>query len=85
MIAVAAVAGAVAVTAFGVGDHEWKKRRLHRAEVAEWFCTHKGTRCSEADGDRVEAAWNRRERIEIALAAGLAVVGVAAALGRRAA
>ena len=48
----------------GVGaivDHREKTVRSNRAELAEWFCTHRGTRCGGASSAAMERAWNRRE------------------------
>jgi hypothetical protein len=67
---------AAAIAAAGLVDHHVKTTRLNHAEVDQWFCAHRGTRCGGADPQRIEDAWNRREvgyqvGIGLAAAAGL--------------
>jgi hypothetical protein len=52
-----------------IADHHWKDARAHRAELAEWYCAHQGTRCGGPSSQGIEARWNRREfGYEIAVA-----------------
>jgi hypothetical protein len=71
-LAVAGLIGAAAVV-----DHSWKQRRIDRAEVAEWYCRHQGTRCGGPSSKRIEAHWNTRqigyEAAVVALVAGAAI------------
>jgi hypothetical protein len=69
----------------GVVDHQWKQARAERAEVAEWFCTHTGTRCGGASSNGIEARWNEREvgyEIALVLFGGLGAAGLAVAAAR---
>ena len=68
----------------GVGaivDRHVKQARIDRAELAEWYCSHQGTRCGGPSSDRIEARWNRRElgyEIAVGTLGALGVVLVAA-------
>jgi hypothetical protein len=42
-------------------DHHVKQGRQNRADVAEWYCEHQGTRCGGASSAGIEARWNQRE------------------------
>ena len=55
----ALVAAIVAVLA--LADHRQTKGRITRAETAQWYCEHKGTRCGGPDYMVIHAAWERRE------------------------
>ena len=50
------------IGAAGVGDHTLKARRMNRAELSEWYCEHRQTRCEGPSSGRFEDAWNQRER-----------------------
>jgi hypothetical protein len=68
-----------AIGAAGVVDHTLKTRRMNRAEVSEWYCEHTQTRCGGPSSNRVEHAWNRRERgyqiaLGVVLAAGVLTI-----------
>ncbi len=54
-----AVAGLICVAA--VADHRDKQSRIDRAEVAEWYCTHLGTRCGGPSSESIERHWNERQ------------------------
>jgi hypothetical protein len=58
---IACVLGAALVGLVGVLDHWNKQARMNRAELAEWYCAHLGTRCGGASSARIEAHWNQRE------------------------
>jgi hypothetical protein len=62
---VAAVATvALCVVCFvGVADHTHKHRQRVAARRLAWLCTHRGTGCGGPSPARIEAAWNRRERL----------------------
>jgi len=69
-----AVAGLIGVAA--IVDHRWKQSRINHAELLEWYCQHRGTRCGGPSSESIEAHWNQRELgYEIAVVAlgGLAV------------
>jgi len=65
-----------AIGAAGVVDHTLKARRMVRAELREWYCEHKQTRCGGASSRRIEDAWNHRE-VGYQLALGIVAVGAA--------
>jgi hypothetical protein len=74
-IACLAAAGLIGVGA--IVDHRHKQGRINRAEVAEWYCTNRGTRCGGPSSARIEKHWNQRQwGYEIAVAAlgGVAIV-----------
>jgi hypothetical protein len=78
-----ALAGIIGVTA--IADHRIKNARMSRAEVAEWYCRHDGTRCGGPSSARIEARWNRRQLgYEVAVIAlgGFAVVRFIVQLAR---
>jgi hypothetical protein len=50
------------IGAAGVVDHTLKARRMNRAELSEWYCEHRQTRCGGPSSSRLEDAWNQRER-----------------------
>jgi hypothetical protein len=56
LVAVAALIGVAAVV-----DHSWKQRRINRAELSEWYCRHKGTRCGGPSSSAIERHWNERQ------------------------
>jgi|1185.fasta_scaffold272974_2 hypothetical protein len=65
-----------AIGAAGVVDHTLKGRRMGHAQVREWYCEHKQTRCGGASSRRIEDAWNERE-VGYQLALGVVAVGAA--------
>ncbi len=83
-IACYVLAGLIGVVA--IADHQNKQQRANRAELAEWFCAHQGTRCGGPSSERIEAHWNVRQwgyEIAVTGLAGLAVVRFAYRLARR--
>lgn len=55
------LAAALVLAVAAVVDHRWKEERINRAEVAEWYCSHDGTRCGGPSSRRIEAHWNERQ------------------------
>jgi hypothetical protein len=55
------VAGGVAAVA--VADHRHKNARMRPANIASWYCQHRGERCDEPQAEDVEAAWQDREQL----------------------
>jgi hypothetical protein len=79
-LALVCLAAAVVVGGAAVLDHTWKQRRIERAEVAEWYCRHVGTRCGGPSSKRIEARWNTRQTgYEVAVVALVAVAAVGGA------
>jgi hypothetical protein len=73
--ALACFAGALAIGIGAIVDHSVKQRRIDRAQVSDYFCTHYGVRCGGPSWHRIERSWNRRQVVyEVA-------VGTFAALG----
>ena len=78
----------VALGAVGLIDHAWKTRQMHRADVAWWFCANDRTGCGsnperlEHRADRIEQAWQERERVYTLLLGALIGAGVMTVLGR---
>ncbi len=70
-----------AVAIIAVIDHEEKQRRIDRAEVAEWYCLHGGTRCGGVRSANIERRWNEREAVYAGAICALTVAGAASALG----
>ena len=56
-----AVAGLIGVAA--IVDHRHKREQIGRAELATWFCEHEHARCGGPSSERIEAAWNHRQRV----------------------
>lgn len=82
-IGLASLALAVLLGVFAAVDHRAKAARSNRAELAEWYCTNRGTRCGGSSSAAVERQWNGREtRYEVALAV-FGAVGVASLVGSR--
>ena len=52
---------AIAVAVVAVTDHHRSRARSNRAQLAEWYCTHQGTRCGGPSSDRMHEAWENRE------------------------
>jgi hypothetical protein len=85
-LSLALAAAAVLVALLAVADHTWKARRIGRAEVSEWYCLHRGTRCGGPSTKRIERRWNEREvgyEAAVAVLAGAAVLLVTARSLRR--
>ena len=60
-LALVCLAAAGLVGTAAVVDHHVKSARTSRAELAEWYCEHLGTRCGGASAVGIEARWNQRE------------------------
>jgi hypothetical protein len=70
-----AVAGLIGVAA--IIDHRNKQARIDRAELAEWYCSHDGTRCGGPSSEKIEEHWNEREggyEVVVAELSGFALV-----------
>jgi hypothetical protein len=80
--AVAAVGIAVVTTVAAV-DHVRKTHAIETANVAKWFCFHRGTHCDERKPDDLEDAWGARERVYQGLDVGLFAVAVVAVIAVR--
>jgi hypothetical protein len=50
-----------AIGTAGTVDHTIKNQRTNRAQLSEWYCVHKGTRCGGPSSSAMEDAWNQRE------------------------
>jgi hypothetical protein len=61
LVAVACLAAALLVGLAAIADHHLKNERSDRAELAEWYCTHLGTRCGGESSAGIEDGWNDRE------------------------
>jgi hypothetical protein len=60
---------AAVIVPLAVADHRNKQSRMNRAEVAEWYCTHRAVRCNGPSSARIEDRWNKRQvAYEVALA-----------------
>lgn len=55
------LAGGVAAVA--VVDHRHKNARMGPANVASWYCEHRGQRCQEPQSANIEEAWQHRELV----------------------
>ena len=76
LIAAACCAAAAAIALVAIADHRWEERRQDRAQVAEWYCAHTGTRCGGPSSRRIERHWNEREAVYIVAALALGTVGL---------
>ena len=78
---------AIVVAIVAAADHRHSRAQSNRAQLAEWYCDHKGTRCGGASSVRMHAAWENRELgykvTEGVLAAALALGVVRMVLSRR--
>jgi hypothetical protein len=45
-----------------IADHSNKTARNNHAELLEWYCTHRGTRCGGPSSASIERHWNERQR-----------------------
>ena len=75
-----AVLGMLAVTSLAVADHNRKNRTTENAQLDEWYCEHRSTRCGRPHSDVLEDAWNRRELGYKIADAGLLAVAVLAGI-----
>lgn len=82
-IGLASLTLALLLAVSAVLAHRAKTARSNRAELAEWYCTNRGTACGGASSAGIERQWNGREtRYEVAFAV-LGAVGVASLAGSR--
>jgi cytochrome oxidase assembly protein ShyY1 len=51
----------IAVAVVAVTDHHRSRARSNRAQLAEWYCQHEGTRCGGPSSVRMHEAWENRE------------------------
>ena len=61
LLAFACLTAAGILCIAAVVDHRWKQRRMDRAEIAAWYCTHEGTHCGGESWRQIENRWNRRQ------------------------
>src|SRR4051812_42252637 len=54
-----ALAGLIGVAA--IVDHRWKNVRADRAQLSEWYCEHRNTRCGGPSSGAIERHWNERQ------------------------
>jgi hypothetical protein len=59
VVALFILAGGVAAAA--VVDHRHKNTRMGPADVASWYCQHRGQNCQEPQAADIEEAWQHRE------------------------
>jgi hypothetical protein len=76
-LAMVLVAAAVLIGIGAVVDHHAKQARINRAEIGEWYCLHRGTRCGGPSSDRIEARWNERQSAYEAVVVALGATAVA--------
>lgn len=82
LLSIVCLAAAALLAVAAVADHEWKGRRMDRAQVREWFCANEGTRCGGPSSVQMETNWERRQwAYEVAVVA-LGGLGVASAAYR---
>jgi hypothetical protein len=80
LVAMLAIGGAAVL------DHRHKTAVINRANVASWFCEHRGQRCAEQKPGPVEDGWRARERVykvAFSTTAGLTVLLVLVPLAAR--
>ena len=84
-VPLALLAAALVLGGVAFADHWWKQQRIDRAEVADWYCRHRGVDCGATSWRTLEAHWQDRQvGYEIAVCLlGLAAVGTAARPARR--
>lgn len=63
ILVVALVVLAGGIGAVAVADHRHKNARMGPANVASWYCEHRGQRCRQPQAERIEAAWQHREKV----------------------
>ena len=61
MVALFVLAGGIGAAA--VADHRHKNARMGPANVASWYCQHRGQRCQEPQAEAIEEAWQQREQV----------------------
>lgn len=74
-LALAGLIGLAAIT-----DQHVKQKAIGRAQLAEWYCLHRSTRCGGPSSARIEAHWQRRQwayEIAVVFIGGLAVARLA--------
>jgi len=52
---------ALVVGLAAVVDHHLKTTRIDRIELADWYCSHRGTRCGQPAWEPIERRWNERQ------------------------
>jgi hypothetical protein len=85
LLAVVCFAAAGLIGLAAVADHRNKNARSNRAQVSEWYCEHRGTRCGGPSSASIEAHWQSRQwAYEVAVVAlgGFAIVSFAYRLAR---
>jgi hypothetical protein len=60
-VALACLVAAAAIAVAATVDHHVKITRVNRAQVADWYCRHRGTECGGPSFERIESRWNQRE------------------------
>lgn len=76
-VAFVCLLAALAIGVAATVDRHMKRARGNRADVAEWYCVHGGTRCGGQSSSRIESRWNDREwvyAVSFALVAGFGAV-----------
>lgn len=63
LLAAVATTALCVVCAVAVVDHTHKHRQRVAARRLAYLCTHRGIDCGGPQPAKIEAAWNRRERI----------------------
>ena len=61
VLCIALSVAAIVVAIVAVTDHRRSRARSNRAQLAEWYCDHKGTRCGGPSSERMHEAWENRE------------------------
>jgi hypothetical protein len=56
-----AVAALLLIAVVAALDHAHKRTAGNEAQLAEWFCVHRGERCGGADSARIQRRWEERE------------------------
>ncbi len=77
-----ALAGVIAVVA--LADHHRVKAQSSAADLATFYCQHKGTRCDELQSRDLESRWHHRElgyRISFFSLSSVGIAAVIVALG----
>ena len=78
---------ALVIGLIAIADHTNKTARSNHAELLEWYCTYRGTRCGGPSSASIERHWNERqmayEVVVVVLAAGAVVCFASAWASRR--
>ena len=61
VLCIALSVAAIVVAIVAVTDHRRSRAGSNRAQLAEWYCDHKGTRCGGPSSERMHEAWENRE------------------------